>query len=53
MTPIVKAKKGNKQLAFYTMPQYEEWKEQIGDEKGWTIKYLKVCPLRFALLEIA
>lgn len=42
VTPIVKAKKGNKQLAFYTMPQYEEWKEQLGDEKGWTIKYLKV-----------
>lgn len=42
ITPIVKAKKGAKELAFYTMPQYEEWKAQIGDEKGWTTKYFKV-----------
>jgi DNA topoisomerase-2 len=30
-------------LAFYTMPEYEAWKESLaGETKGWTIKYYKV-----------
>ena len=41
ITPIVKAKKGKQELTFYTMPQYEEWKEANGDGKGWDTKYYK------------
>ncbi|GFP92089.1 DNA topoisomerase 2 [Phtheirospermum japonicum] len=44
ITPIVKAshKDGKKKLSFYTMPQYEAWKENQGiDAKSWTIKYYK------------
>ncbi len=27
---------------FYTMPQYEAWKEQLGGQpRGWDIKYYK------------
>ncbi|OMO96852.1 DNA topoisomerase II, eukaryotic-type [Corchorus olitorius] len=42
ITPIVKAKKGNNKISFYTMPEYESWKESLGgNAKGWTIKYYK------------
>ncbi|KAL9175513.1 hypothetical protein ABFS82_02G117600 [Erythranthe guttata] len=44
ITPIVKAtnKYGKNKKSFYTMPQYEAWKESIGsDAKNWTIKYYK------------
>ncbi|KAI8814919.1 DNA topoisomerase [Cladochytrium replicatum] len=45
ITPIVKATKGkdrNKQeVIFYTIPEYEKWKEQTKDAKVWTIKYYK------------
>lgn len=33
----------NQVLSFYTMPEYEAWKESLGGStKGWTIKYYKV-----------
>ncbi|XP_021736177.1 DNA topoisomerase 2-like [Chenopodium quinoa] len=46
ITPIVKAIKGEgdkKQvIAFYTMPEYEEWIRSMGSNlKSWTIKYYK------------
>ncbi|KAL0464445.1 UNVERIFIED_CONTAM: DNA topoisomerase 2 [Sesamum latifolium] len=44
ITPIVKAtrKDGKKKESFYTMPQYEAWKEKLGaDAKNWSIKYYK------------
>ncbi|TXT08989.1 hypothetical protein VHUM_02463 [Vanrija humicola] len=41
ITPIVKVKKGKQDLAFYTMPQYEEWKEKNNGGRGWDSKYLK------------
>nr|BAE06274.1 topoisomerase II [Scutellaria baicalensis] len=44
ITPIVKArhKDGKRKLSFYTMPQYEAWKEAQGTEaKNWTVKYYK------------
>ena len=44
-TPILKARKGDKELMFYNDGEYEAWKEQNGlhnDEfKGWKIKYYK------------
>ncbi|PPR98423.1 hypothetical protein GOBAR_AA22235 [Gossypium barbadense] len=46
ITPIVKAtRKVNKQeeeLCFYTMPEYQAWKESLGNNaKSWKIKYYK------------
>ena len=38
-TPIVKAKKGSDIKVFYTLTDYEEWKET--DTKGYEIKYYK------------
>ena len=47
ITPIVKVWKGpnpKKPLSmksFFTMPQYEEWKERHATDKGWKHKYFK------------
>lgn len=39
-TPILKAKKGGKELLFYNDGEYNKWKEE-NDVKGWNIKYYK------------
>ena len=41
ITPIVKVWKGKQELTFYTMPQYEEWKAENNDGRGWDYKYYK------------
>lgn len=41
ITPIVRATKGSQELNFYTLPQYQEWKEKSDNGKGWHIKYYK------------
>ncbi|KAI3440827.1 DNA topoisomerase 2 [Psidium guajava] len=43
ITPIVKAThKNGTELSFYTMPQYETWRESLrGNASGWSIKYYK------------
>jgi DNA topoisomerase-2 len=43
ITPIVKTWKGKQEMTFYTLPQYEEWKADNNDGKGWQYKYYKVC----------
>jgi DNA topoisomerase-2 len=41
-TPILKAKKGNKELMFYNEGEYQVWKDSTEDaSKGWKIKYYK------------
>ena len=44
-TPLLKASKGvgkNKQVvAFINVQEFEEWKKENNDGKGWTIKYYK------------
>ena len=40
VTPIVKATKGNKQLQFYNLTDYNIWKDDC-QESGWKIKYYK------------
>jgi len=46
-TPILKARKGDKELMFYNEGEYEQWKEQQHENnstpelKGWKIKYYK------------
>jgi len=42
ITPIVKTWKGKKELTFYTLPQYETWKAENNEGKGWQYKYYKV-----------
>ncbi|KAI9374692.1 DNA topoisomerase [Aspergillus egyptiacus] len=46
ITPIVKVWKGDpknptKQMSFFTMPEYEAWREKHGHERGWEHKYYK------------
>jgi DNA topoisomerase-2 len=42
ITPIVKCTKGKKSETFFTLPQYENWREDTGNNaKGWKIKYYK------------
>lgn len=46
ITPIVKVWKGKQVHTFYTMPQYEEWKEANNNGKGWESKYYKVSSVK-------
>ena len=42
ITPIVKVSKGKKSETFFTIPQYDTWREETGNNaKGWKIKYYK------------
>ena len=46
ITPIVKVFKGDpkqpkKSHSFFTMPEYEVWKEEHKHERGWELKYYK------------
>lgn len=42
ITPIVKVKKGtNNVISFYSLTDYENWKRDNNDGKGWDIKYYK------------
>lgn len=40
-TPILKAKKGKKEVSFYNESEYQTWREQNNAGKGWSIKYYK------------
>ena len=46
ITPIVKVSKGKgnarKEMTFFTLPEYETWREDIGDAHTWAVKYYKV-----------
>lgn len=41
ITPIVKATKGAREEVFFTMPEYQAWKERTQNGKGWRVKYYK------------
>jgi DNA topoisomerase-2 len=42
ITPIIKATKGKKSQVFYTLPEYDNFKEEMdGSTRGWSIKYYK------------
>jgi DNA topoisomerase-2 len=41
ITPIVKATNGNKKVTFFTIPEFEAWKEANNGGRGWTTKYFK------------
>lgn len=40
-TPILKARKGKQEINFYNEKEYNDWKKENNDGKGWTIKYYK------------
>lgn len=40
ITPIIKVTKGKESIAFFTMPEYENWKETC-NTRGWKVKYYK------------
>ncbi|EPX74519.1 DNA topoisomerase II [Schizosaccharomyces octosporus yFS286] len=41
ITPIVKCKRNRQVIPFYTLSEYEYWKEANNDGRGWDIKYYK------------
>ncbi|KAG0208879.1 DNA topoisomerase 2 [Mortierella sp. GBA30] len=41
ITPIVKVTKGKEKRSFFTIPEYEAWKESEDGARGWKIKYYK------------
>jgi DNA topoisomerase-2 len=41
ITPIVKATKSNTIKSFYTLTEYNNWKQGNNNGKGWKIKYYK------------
>ncbi|KAJ1280587.1 hypothetical protein BS78_04G244200 [Paspalum vaginatum] len=42
ITPIIKATRGKTTIPFYTMPEYEEWRKNLGTSASlWSIKYYK------------
>ena len=41
ITPIVKAKKGNQVFNFYSIPEFNEWKENTRNYNTYHIKYYK------------
>src|SRR3546814_2880494 len=41
IAPIVKCTKGNHSKRFYTIPEYESWREETASARQWKIKYYK------------
>ncbi|XP_066571819.1 DNA topoisomerase 2-beta isoform X2 [Amia ocellicauda] len=41
ITPIVKVHKNKQEFAFYSIPEFDEWKKQTENYKTWHIKYYK------------
>ncbi|XP_053554372.1 DNA topoisomerase 2-alpha [Bombina bombina] len=41
ITPIIKVTKNKQELSFYSIPEFEEWKNNTEGHKGWKIKYYK------------
>ncbi|XP_077169268.1 DNA topoisomerase 2-alpha isoform X2 [Paroedura picta] len=41
ITPIVKVSKNKEEVAFYSIPEFEEWKTTVPNYKSWKIKYYK------------
>ena len=41
ITPIVKVSKGSQALCFYSLPEFQEWKDETDNWHTWKIKYYK------------
>jgi DNA topoisomerase-2 len=47
ITPIVKARKRNEELSFYSLPEFEEWKSNTANHHTYEIKYYKGMEIFF------
>lgn len=41
ITPIIKARRGDAERLFYSIPDYEKWTRETEDKASWKIKYYK------------
>ncbi|XP_074782672.1 DNA topoisomerase 2-alpha isoform X1 [Athene noctua] len=41
ITPIIKVSKKKEEIAFYSIPEFEEWKNSTQNYNSWKIKYYK------------
>ncbi|XP_035756801.1 DNA topoisomerase 2-alpha [Egretta garzetta] len=41
ITPIIKASKNKEEIAFYSIPEFEEWKHSTQNYNSWKVKYYK------------
>lgn len=41
ITPIVKVSKNKQEMSFYSLPEFEEWKNSTANHKKWKVKYYK------------
>nr|XP_009499960.1 PREDICTED: DNA topoisomerase 2-alpha [Phalacrocorax carbo] len=41
ITPIIKASKNKEEIAFYSIPEFEEWRNNTQNYNSWKIKYYK------------
>ncbi|XP_009992519.1 PREDICTED: DNA topoisomerase 2-alpha [Chaetura pelagica] len=41
ITPIIKVSKNKEEIAFYSIPEFEEWKSSTPNYNSWKIKYYK------------
>ena len=42
MTPIIKVTRSRNKLSFFTIQEYERWRESVGEEaRKWKTKYYK------------
>lgn len=41
ITPIVKVIRRNDCLSFFSLPEFDEWKQQTPDHSKWSVKYYK------------
>ncbi|XP_060705039.1 DNA topoisomerase 2-alpha [Hemiscyllium ocellatum] len=41
ITPIVKVSKNKQEIAFYSIPEFEEWRSNTESNKTWKVKYYK------------
>jgi DNA topoisomerase II len=41
LTPVIKARKGKKVEQFYSVKDYEKWKEEISESSSYHVKYYK------------
>jgi DNA topoisomerase II len=52
ITPIVRVWKGGHQaISFFTLPEYEYWKETTPNHKTWKFKYFKVYHFHIRLMK--
>ena len=52
LSSLQETHKNGTQLSFYTMPKYKSWKHNLtGNASGWSIKYYKVCIVKFVTFE--